>query len=77
MAPATRNPGLIRRRLNLSHVQERSDQLLRELWQRQTDSGAQVLCWNCRLRGIDTHLDPWDCHIGEDTRAPECPSCHG
>ena len=68
--------GRIRRRLLLSHVEERSTDLLRERWQRRLDRGEQVFCSNCRLRGIDTRIDPRDYRIGGVSRVPECPSCH-
>lgn len=66
----------IGQRLRLTHVAARSDQRLRDRWQRRLDSGEQVLCCQCRFRGVRTVIDPRHWHLREDKRFPECLKCH-
>jgi len=68
--------GRLRQRLQLSHVQLRSDEQLRAQWQRRLDNGERIHCWRCRLRGEVTPVDPSDWYVREDTRTPECSACH-
>ena len=68
--------GRLRQRLQLSHVQLRSDEQLRARWQRRLDSGERISCWRCRRRGELTPVDPRDWYVREDMRTPECSACH-